>query len=80
MIQIQSYITTDEQLTATQLDIRSEGACDIYVDIVWHLYDSNGGYVDDGRFTLSGDDFTAWQANEAYGETYVMNQKGITIA
>jgi len=79
MIQIQPYITTDQQLTATQLDISNLPETDAWVVIVWTLYDALGAYIDTGNYTLTGDDLAAWQADSEYGETYVMNQKGISL-
>lgn len=80
MIQIQPHTETDGQLQATQLEVSTENFTDVSVDIVWKLYDANGGYVNDGRYQLGGDDYAAYQADNNYAERYVMAQKSIAVA
>jgi hypothetical protein len=77
MIQIQPYTTTDAQIIAVRLDIKMVNPTDVSIDAFWTLYDAASNKVDEGSFQLAEDDFIAWQADNAYAQEYVMNQKGI---
>lgn len=78
MISIVPYITTDEQLVATKLAVSVDNLTNVSVDAIWSLYDENDEPVDNGRYSLAGGDFAAWQADAGYAVTYVMQQKSLT--
>lgn len=79
MIQIQPFVTTNENLIATQLEVSKGDINDVSVDAAWRLYDSNGGYVNNGAMQLGGDDFAAYLENEGYLIEYVVKTLGLTI-
>lgn len=79
MKKIQPYPTTDEQLVATSIDVKTDNITDVSIDAFWTLYDASGGMVDEGNYQLAGADFAAWQADKGYAETYVLNAKCCTL-
>ena len=78
MINIQPYTTTDARLTAVQMDVKTVNPTDVSIDVFWTLYDVAGGTVDEGSYQLADSDYTAWQADNSYAQSYVMAQKDIT--
>ena len=77
MIQIQPYTTTDAQLIAVGLDVKTVNLTDVSIDAFWTLYDVAGNTIDEGSYQLAEDDFTAWQLDNGYAAIYIMKQKEI---
>ena len=66
---------TNDNLVATQIEVKTGNNTDVSIDLHWTVYDANGGYVDDGIVSAVDDDLKSVLADDENGYDIVCREK-----